>query len=98
MTSRLYRGLRLAPKPGISTGKQCDSSCLPSMLNTPGTWRDLVRRLWCVITYRQRRPHLVVLPPYRLVSAVLLTGCQYYVQTDSRIPGQAYRMCFSSTE
>jgi hypothetical protein len=28
---------------------------------------------------------------------VLLPVRQYYVQTDSRIPGQAYRMCFSST-
>ena len=28
---------------------------------------------------------------------LLLPVRQYYVQTDSRIPGQAYRMCFSST-
>jgi hypothetical protein len=28
---------------------------------------------------------------------LLLPVHQYYVQTDSRIPGQAYRMCFSST-
>ena len=27
----------------------------------------------------------------------LLPVRQYYVQTDSRVPGQAYRMCFSST-
>lgn len=30
-------------------------------------------------------------------SCLQLPVRQYYVQTDSRIPGQAYRMCFSST-
>ena len=30
-------------------------------------------------------------------SAAALPARQYYVQTDSALPGQAYRMCFSST-